>query len=201
MAPTNPDLDRARSLFAEAGLPFPAIPAEFVPDFREVDNWHFEANAPQGHPYNLHKYTRLARLASLNNYVVLAHAGHGVNSYAIHYFLVQKPLCVFLQIGWGGVYMDASKAVALLKRCFDLVEELVSATQAATARGRLNTDDRIVVTSSDFYINSRVETRRHGGRWRSLSFVPPAKALESAVELTLELASDNDVQTRETPRT
>ena len=46
---------------------------------------------------------------------MLSHSGHGVNSYAIHYYLVQRPLRMFLQLGWGGVYDDAKEDAAKIQ--------------------------------------------------------------------------------------
>ena len=35
------------------------------------------------------------------DYLLLGHAGHGIQSYAIHYYVVRGPLALFLQIGWA----------------------------------------------------------------------------------------------------
>jgi hypothetical protein len=195
----NSALDAARALFTNASLPFPNIPAEFVPDVREVGKWQFEANAPTGHPYNMHKYVRAARGSRLKDYLVLAHAGHGVNSYAIHYFQVQRPLCVFLQIGWGGVYMDTGGSAEPLKRCFELTARLTEVAADACEQRRLGDDDRIIVTVSDFY-GSGIDLRRRGGRWRSIHYDRPEEALEGAIAQVTSLAAQDDPQTREKRR-
>jgi len=200
--PSPVGLEAARALFADAKLPFPTVPAEFHSHFHEVDKWHFEANAPKGHPYNMDAYIRRARRSAVNDFVVLAHAGHGVNSYAIHYFVVQKPLAVFLQIGWGGVYMDAARSVALVTRCFALTDSLVAAVAEARATRRLTEDERIIVTASDFNMVSLLDVRRRGARWRTSQHQTPDQALEAAIALVTDAAPVDveDVRRREKRR-
>jgi hypothetical protein len=81
----------------------------------------------------------------------LAHDGHGINSYALHYYLVRGPLRLFLQMGWGGVYMDGPKTTEEANRCFALVGQLVPAVEAAVRAGRLRPEARFVVAASEFY--------------------------------------------------
>lgn len=48
-------------------------------------------------PYNLQYYVEEMDQADAT-YVVLAHSGHGTNSYAIQYYLVSGPLRLFLHL-------------------------------------------------------------------------------------------------------
>lgn len=148
------DLDRARSLFAEAGLPFPLIPEEFVSAFRQVGEWQFATCDLETWPYRFREYVQRATDGPVPNSVVIAHAGHGVNSYAIHYYVLQKPLYLFVQIGWGGVYMNGDEAVADLKRCFNLSARLLASMPKGIRAGRVSGDDRLIVAASDFYGSS-----------------------------------------------
>ena len=86
----------------------------------------------------------------VENYVLVAQDGHGVNSYAIPYYLVRRPLRLFLQVGWGGVYMDAPKVTEEVNRCFALVGQLVPAVETAVRARRLRADDRLLVAASEF---------------------------------------------------
>ena len=52
------------------------------------------------------------------DYVAVSHAGHGANSYAINYNLVEGPLAVFTQIGWGGIYDDPEKSARDVNELF-----------------------------------------------------------------------------------
>ena len=73
----------------------------------------------------------------IEDYVLLAHAGHGVNSYAIHVFVVHGPLALFLQVPWGGVYMDPKKSARRLADVFDCAGQLITAVREADTTDRL----------------------------------------------------------------
>lgn len=79
------------------------------------------------------------------DYVAVSHAGHGVNSYSINYALVSTPLALFLQTGWGGVYMDADRSAAKVREMFAGAAALIEAAGPLAER-----PGRLVVFSSDF---------------------------------------------------
>lgn len=47
-----------------------------------------------------------------------AHAGHGVNSYAISYYLVLGSVRILLHLAWGGAYMDNADAAQRIQTVF-----------------------------------------------------------------------------------
>jgi hypothetical protein len=63
-------------------------------------------------PYNLQYYVHECDEIDVADYAVLCHSGHGVNSYALQYWIVQGSLRMFLHIRWGGGYMNAEGATA-----------------------------------------------------------------------------------------
>lgn len=81
-------------------------------------------------PYNLEHFVRETGRQA-DNYAVLAHSGHGVNSYAIQYYLVHGCLRMFLHLGWGGVYMDADAEAAKISECFSMADRLVEVAEFA----------------------------------------------------------------------
>jgi hypothetical protein len=113
---------------------------------KEQDKWLFSTRAIEMSPYNLQQYVDEAEGAHVDDYTVLSHSGHGVNSYAIQYYLVFGPLRMFLHLGWGGVYMDADAAAAKIRECFSLADQIVSATRPV---GKVS--DRLTIVGSDFY--------------------------------------------------
>lgn len=84
----------------------------------------------------------------VEDYAVLSHAGHGVNSYAIQYYLVHGFLHMFLHLGWGGAYMDAEATAARIRDCFSLADQVVEATQGMPG---FRAGERLIVVGSDFY--------------------------------------------------
>lgn len=99
--------------------------------------------------YFFDDYLREVLTKKTNDYVAVSHAGHGVNSYAINYHLVDGPLAVFAQVGWGGVYSDPVASGARVKELFDRIAKLISASHKAKARGLTGPPGRLVVIESD----------------------------------------------------
>jgi hypothetical protein len=139
------DVEKARTLFEEAGLAFPDIPQELAERLKERDKWLFATREVSISPYNLEHYVCEA---NVKDYVIVAHSGHGVNSYALQYYVVYKILRMFLHLGWGGVYMDAKAAATQIHDCFSLANEIIPAAQAA---GAVLGGDRLTIVGSDFY--------------------------------------------------
>jgi hypothetical protein len=102
-------------------------------------------------PYLFAKHVRAGVRKRARSYVLVAHAGHGANSYAIHHYLVRRPLRLFLQIGWGGMYTDAPKVTEKVNRCFASAERLVASVDDAARARRLRPTDRLVIAASGFY--------------------------------------------------
>ena len=142
------DFEKARQLFQEAGLAFPTIPKELATRLKEQDEWIFSTREIEISPYNLQHYIREIDGTYVDDYVLLCHSGHGVNSYALQYYIVHGPLGMFLHLGWGGVYMDAKKAVAEICGCFSLADGIVL---AAKTSGKLQAGARLKIVGSDFY--------------------------------------------------
>ena len=134
------DLERARQLFHKAGLGFPAIPEVFAVQLKERGRWLYSTRPLTMSPYNLGHYVNELELSPVEDYAVLAHSGHGANSYAIQYYVVQGPLRMFLHLGWGGAYMDNEAAAAGIRDCFAAADQVVAAgsrSEMFEAEGRL----------------------------------------------------------------
>ena len=142
------DTEKARRLFQNAGLAFPTIPEEFAPRLKERNEWLYSTREIEVWPYDLDHYVHEITRTHVEDYVVLSHSGHGVNSYAIQYYLVRGALRMFLHLGWRGVYSDAEADAAKIRDCFSLADKIVATTQTV---GRLRPGDRLTVVGSDFY--------------------------------------------------
>jgi hypothetical protein len=138
------DIEKARQIFTSAGLGFPTIPKELAPFFKQKDNWFFSTRETGFHPYNLIQYVNELDNHTVEDYALLCHSGHGVNSYAIQYYLVLKNLAIFLYLGWGGVYMDNQANATQIRECFSLADKLV-----LTLRGKKISSDRLLIVASD----------------------------------------------------
>ncbi len=137
-------IEAARATLADADLAFPTIPERLAAELREQGDWLFSTREIEASPYNLQHYVDEAHDYT-DDYAILCHCGHGVNSYALHYYLVFGNLRMFLQLGWGGAYMDNVAATASIAECFKLADQIVAAVD------RLPVKDRLTIVASDFY--------------------------------------------------
>jgi hypothetical protein len=142
------DLAKARQVFRDEGLSFPTIPEELAAQLKELGPWLFSTRPIGVTPYNLEYYVHEAERTRVKDYALLCHDGHGINSYAIHYYLVQSSLRMFLQLGWGGVYTDAKAAAALIRDCFSAADQIVTEVQEV---GRSLAGERLTIVVSQFY--------------------------------------------------
>jgi hypothetical protein len=147
MSPMS-DLEKARRLFLDAGLAFPTIPEELAARLKEQDRWLFSTRPIEMSPCDLDYYVQAVEETEVKDYAVLSHSGHGANSYAIQYYLVQGSLRMFLYLGWGGAYMDAEAAALKIRDCFSMADQVVT---AAGKVGRFQSGERLTVVGSDFY--------------------------------------------------
>jgi hypothetical protein len=149
-------VDEARSVFAGEGLSFPILPKEWLIGMRRSSKWQYSTRSPTSSsdvvfsPYNVFHYVAEAAAWQAEDYVLLAHAGRGSNSYAIQLYVVHGPLMLFLQMAWGGVYMDGKKAASRIADCFADTEQLITAVTDAQNCGHLGSGKRLLVVESDF---------------------------------------------------
>ena len=158
-------VEKARRVFQEAGLAFPMIPDVLAVRLEEKGDWLFSTRKIDMSPYSLQHYVHEVDEVQREDYALLSHTGHGVNSYALQYYLVHDSLRIFLHLGWGGVYMNAQAAAAQIRECFSLVDEIVLAAKAV---GRVATGDRLTIVASDLY----------GSYWSPSGEAPREKALD-----------------------
>ena len=170
------DLEKARRLFQESGLAFPAVPDALAARLRERQRWLFSTRTLKTSPYDLDFYVREGDSAP-SPYAVLAHSGHGVNSFAIQYYLVYGPLRLYLHLAWGGAYKDAAAAAARIAECFSLADELAA---AALDSPRLSGDAKPVVVGSTFY-GSYGTALGHQSQERGMGTTAPAEVLVEAL--------------------
>ena len=132
--------------FEGAGLSAPPIPPVFVPKLRKLGDWCYATREiDPGSMYMLAALVDEVFERAPEDYVAVSHAGHGVNSYSINYALVSGPLALFLQTGWGGVYMDADRSAAKVREMFAGAAALIDAAGPLAER-----PGRLLVFSSDF---------------------------------------------------
>lgn len=134
----------------ELGIGPPPVPERFGAALRRVSSHAFATRELTMSTYNIEDWVTEQ---DVPEYLVVGHAGHGVNSYAISYFLVQRNLRLFVQVGLGGVYMDVERARAAVCDGFQAAGGLIGAAERAFSPCRGLAP--MLVVASEFY----------GSRW------------------------------------
>ena len=142
------DFESAKKLFQDNGLTFPMIPEKLAEDLKEQEKWLFSTRKIQVSPYFLQQYVNELDKNDVKDYVVLSHAGRGINSYAIQYYLVHNNLKMFLHLRWGGVYINTQNAAADIQTCFSLADKIVLTVESSE---KLQTGSDLKIVCSDSY--------------------------------------------------
>ena len=142
------NIEGVKKLFQKEGLTFPVIPEELASGLKEQDEWVFSTRKVKMWPYNLEEYVDELEVTDVEDYVILSHTGHGVNSYALQYYLVYGKVKMFLHLGWGGVYMDKKSTSMQIRDCFLLADKIVLAAQSSE---KLPEGTALKIVCSDFY--------------------------------------------------
>jgi hypothetical protein len=148
--PVKTGLDNARETFASEHLSLPPVPERFTKNLRVIGEWCFATRKVDAmRMYLFDDYLNEVLTEKTPDYVAFSHAGHGINSYALNYQLVDGPLAVIAQVGWGGGYSDKTQDTQQANDLFARCAELISASERAKARGLTGPPGRLIVIESD----------------------------------------------------
>ncbi len=133
--------------------------------------------------YGFHRYLGEAVAGRIDNYVAVSHAGHGVNSYAINYHLVYGRVALFVQLGWGGIYMDQGERAQTIAETFAKCGEVLEAAAGVDAfeRGRLVIAQSLGGMNVCSWLSEPTGDLETARRWLSDHARGDPPALESAV--------------------
>jgi len=126
----------------------PPMPKDAEARLKEREDACFSTRTFKESPVNMQHYVRKAITGVSPDYVLVARVGHGTNACAIHYFLVQGPLQVFLQLACGS-QAGQDRATLAVNECFSLAHDLVAAVPHLLRAGRLPASGRLTVVASD----------------------------------------------------
>lgn len=133
-----------------AGLPAPPIPPEFEAKIKELSEWIFGTRPLDARPYNIEAFVDEVLAGPVEDYLVVAHDGYGINNWALHYYLKLDHLALFLQLPWGGAYDDDDRDIltARIASAFRGVDQYLSRLGTAIAAGRTLPGALLVVVQS-----------------------------------------------------
>jgi hypothetical protein len=135
-------VEQARREFRACGIVLPPVPADRADRFVRRGRLCYSTRPVTIRPYNFHEHVECTLRPRVRDFLLVAHDGHGINSYAVHLYLVLRPVRLLLQLAWGGVYMgpDATERV---NKCLRETRALI---RLAERRGVA-----LTVVASDFY--------------------------------------------------
>lgn len=141
-------------LLNKVGLRKVFIPPSLEGEMEQIGDWVFGTRTDSRSLYEFVSFVQEAATSNVDDYLMLGQAGHGIQSYAMHYYLVEGQLALFLQMAWGGAYDDGDADRAAIAEQFALIPQLYN----VVLESELPEDARLVVALSDI----------HGSRWAML---------------------------------
>lgn len=143
--------EEARRLFDQEGLPFPPLPAPLAAELDQFDNSVFSTRKLEFGPYSVESLVReLVCGKGPQEYAVLGFDGHGNNSWAMHYYVVQPGFAFFIQLPWGGAYGDREKSRHRIATSLEWASAIQSAISRNLSKGMIPSGSRLIVLESSF---------------------------------------------------
>lgn len=131
---TVPVVAEMQETLRDAGLSPAPVPGALASDLRLRGPWCWSTrDIDPMTMYLFRDYPVEVLLGAVPEYLAVSHAGYGVNSYAITYQLVFGGLAAFVQVLWGGAYVDSEESAAKVRDQFAKLTTLVG---VATSRGK-----------------------------------------------------------------
>lgn len=139
------DFERLEGMLAEFGIRMPPVPDALGSQLKERDEWVFSTRTVKAPPADLMHYVRKAIAGALPDLALIA-LQTDAQPCALHVYLIQAPLQLFLQLRWG----EPSRVAAGIDAILALSEDLALEIPTGLRRGRLTPDGRLTVVGSDF---------------------------------------------------
>ena len=137
------------SLSALNDYPVPPVPVDILDNLKPVSLNLLAYGAVIAAPYQIDEWLDLLEQGELQNTFVYGFDGHGINSLALHYYLVQKHFACFIQLPCEGLYHDPVDVEAL-KNSYERVAALSTRLEQA-ADSLFKGFGRLVLVESGFY--------------------------------------------------
>jgi hypothetical protein len=139
----------AEDLFTGARLPAPMLPAYLAEALEAHSSKLWSTRPLQTSPYALDHYLdELDRNPSIAPYAIVGFDGHGVNSWSVHYYVVSDAAALFIQLPWGGAYLDKERARSDISGLFVWASSLQDTLQRACDAGNIPPGCRLQVAAS-----------------------------------------------------
>lgn len=159
-------IERLKQRFEGEGLVLPAMPVACLDRCTLLDDWTLTSRALTPSAYLIDDYVRTAVDGDFDESIVIAHAGHGANSWALHLYRVTAGLAVFVQSSWGGSDIEDDAEAAETARFNRRVGAVDALFAIHTAQPLVADGERAVIVESDF-------GRSRWARWNAAAGAEP----------------------------
>jgi hypothetical protein len=140
-------------LFARLDLPAPPIPESLRGTLSRQGPGCFGTQPVLCSSLYGEAFIRAQSLTSAQpDFLLIGQGGHGVNSHTIQYFLKLWPLTLFVEIPYGGVYMDQAHAQRTVRTCFAMIDKLIAIFPKLSLL--LGENGQLLIVANDNYSNS-----------------------------------------------
>jgi hypothetical protein len=140
-----------QALFGAETLPAPPVPAHLAGLLRPQGRAVLASRPLPASPYDLeHFLSEIEADPCMSGYAIVGFDGYGTNSWAAHYYLVDHGLALFIQLPWGGAYLEPGPARAEIADLFEWAASLQSKLQLVHQRQLMPEGRRLQVAASRF---------------------------------------------------
>ena len=146
-----PVVELARQQFATEGLELPYIPAGWDARLHQRNAWVYGTRLDTPIPYHLQWFMDEVATQPVSDYLLFGHDGHGINSYAMHNYLVRPWLGLFDQCAWGGAMMDNETALMMVRSHFNHSRIIAELAEEAYQKALFPQGESLLVITSDIY--------------------------------------------------
>lgn len=147
-----------QSLFMGEKLHIPPLPEHLAACLQRQGKTLFATKPLRATPYDLARFLEEVETdPETPAYAVVGFDGHGINSWAAHCYVVSDAIALFIQLPWGGAYLDPDLARAEIADMFDWAATLLPKVQSASEQQKIPNGLRLQVVASRF--------GRAGWRW------------------------------------
>jgi hypothetical protein len=173
--------------FAPSGLPNPPVPELLLADLVILKPGVFGTRSDTPGPTQIGWFiNEFLAGKTERDYLVFGHEGHGINSYAVGYQLVLGPLALFLNVPFGGVYMQNQAIASDLSLHFVQIESLIKLLGQAEREKRLQAGERFIVIIDQLKAEWRwVHIKSFMGDW-TMPWQTDTTSLGVLIEAVLE---------------
>ena len=136
-----------QALLAPTGIPLPPIPRELTGLLHPVRSGQYFTSHPSApSPWNIRWHLDELTSKKVDDYMVIGFAGHGVESQAMHYYLVTQDIALFHQSALSSPYGGQLKSEHLQKQ-YELAASIIIAAEDAKTAGNMSEDSRLVIVN------------------------------------------------------